>query len=71
MKNIRSNLLNGKQFVFPEFNYNDGLNIGINFPADFIQWKVLYEIYDKDKGLSANLNNSPKLSYQALHPGNK
>ena len=31
----------------------------------------MYEIYDKDKGLSANLNNSPKLSYQALHPGNK
>ena len=67
MKNIINNLLNGKQFIFPEFIYNDGLNIGINFPADFIQW----QIYDKDKGLSANLNNSPKLSYQALHPGNK
>ena len=29
MKNIRNNLLNGKKFVFPEFIYNDGLNIDI------------------------------------------
>ena len=54
--------------VFPEFIYNDGLNIDINFPAGFIQWKDLHNIYDK--GLSANLNKAPKLSYQALHPGN-
>ena len=67
MKNISNNLLNGKKFVFPEFIYNDGLNIDINFPAGFIQWKDLHNIYDK--GLSANLNKAPKLSYQALHPG--
>ena len=70
MKNIRNNLLNGKKFVFPEFIYGDGLNIDIDFPADFIQWKDLHNIYDKDKGLSTNLNKAPKLSYQALHPGN-
>ena len=70
MKNIRNNLLNGKKFVFPEFIYNNSLNIGINFLAGFIQWKDLYDIYDKDKGLLANLNKAPKLSYQALHPGN-
>ena len=61
MKNIRNNLLNGKKLVFPEFIYNDGLNIDINFPAGFIQWKDLYDIYDKDKRLSANFNKSPKL----------
>ena len=70
MKNIRNNLLNGKKFVFPEFIYGDGLNIDIDFPADFIQWKDLHNIYDKGKGLSTNLNKTPKLSYQALHPGN-
>ena len=70
MKNIRNNLLNGKNFVFPKFIYSDGLNIDTNFPAGFIQWKDLYHIYDKDKGLPANLNKAPKLSYQALHPGN-
>ena len=31
-------LLNGKKFVFPEFIYNDGLDIDINFPAGFIQY---------------------------------
>ena len=31
MKNIRNNLLNRKKFVFPDFIYNDGLNIDINF----------------------------------------
>ena len=49
MKNSRNNLLNEKKFVFPKFIYNDGLNIDINFPAGFIQWKDLYNIYDKDK----------------------
>ena len=68
MKNIRNNLLNGKKFVFPEFIY-DGLNTDINFLAGFIQWKDLYDIYEKDKGLSANLNKAPKLFYQTLHPG--
>ena len=66
MKNIRNNLLNGK-FVFTDFIYTDGLNIDINFPAGFIQWKDLYD-KDKGKGLSANLNEAPKLSYQVLHP---
>ena len=70
MKNIRNNLLNGKTFVFPEFICNDGLNIHINFPAGFIQWKDLYDIYDKYERLSANLNKAPKLSYQVLHLGN-
>ena len=50
MKNIRNNLLNDKKFVFPKFIYNDGLNIDISFPVGFIQWKDLYDIYDKDKG---------------------
>ena len=67
MKNIRSNLLNGEKFVFPEFIYNVGLNINIDSPAGFIQRRDLNDIYDKYKGLSANLNNAPKLSYQALH----
>ena len=51
MKNIRNSLLNGKKFVFLEFIYNDGLNIGINFPAGFIQWKDFCDIYGKGKGL--------------------
>ena len=30
----------------------------------------MYDINDKDQGLSANLNKAPKLSYKALHPRN-
>ena len=67
---FQKQLIKREKFVFPKFIYNDGLNIDINFPASFIQWKDLYDIYDKDKGLSANLNKGPKLSYQSLHPGN-
>ena len=70
MKNIRNNLLNEKNFVFLKFIYSDGLIIDMNFPAGFIQWKDLYDIYDKGKGLSANLNKALKLSYQVLYPGN-
>ena len=46
MKNIRDELLTRKKFIFPEFICNDGLNIDINFPAGFVQWKVLYDIYN-------------------------
>ena len=70
MKNIRNNILNGKSF-FTEFIYNDGLNIDISLPAGFIQWKDLYSIYDKDKGLSANLNKAPKLSSKLCTQGIK
>ena len=62
MKNIRNKLLTGKKFFFPEFTYNDGLNIDIYFPAGFVQRNVLYDIYNKDIGLSINLNKPPKLS---------
>ena len=37
MENIRNKLLNEKQFIFLELFYNDGLNIDMIFPADFIQ----------------------------------
>jgi len=46
------------------------LHIDINCPAGYIRWKDLYDIYDLDKELKGNLRKAPKLSYQALHPGN-
>ena len=69
IKNIRNNLLNEKKFVFPEFSYNQG-NIQLHCPQGYIDWADLYNIYDKDKELKGNLRKAPKLSYQALHPGN-
>ena len=47
------------------------MHININCPAGYIRWKDLYDIYDLDKELKGHLRKSLKLSYQALHPGNK
>ena len=69
IKNIRNNLLNGKKFVFPEFSFNQ-LNIPLHCSEGYISWGDLYNIFDKDKELKGNLRKAPKLSYQALHPGN-
>ena len=69
MKNIRNNLLNGKKFVFPPFNFDDG-NLSINCPAGYITWSDLHKIYDKDQALQGNLKKAHKLSYRSLHPGN-
>ena len=71
IKNIRNNLLNGKKFVFPEFKYDDGKNISLHCPAGYVRWGDLLDIHSKDEDLTANLKMAPKLSYQALHPGNK
>ena len=69
VKNIRSNLLNAKKFVFPEFSYNQG-NIQLHCPQGYIGWADLYNINDKDKESKENLRKAPKLSYQVLHAGN-
>lgn len=68
-KNIRNNLLNAKKFVFPEFSFSHG-TIKIDMPNGYLSWSDLHNIYDRDKELKGNLRKAPKLSYQALHPGN-
>lgn len=55
--------------MFPEFEYQEG-PFNISFPPGYINWKDLHDIYDKDKTLKSNFRKAPKLSYQALHPGN-
>ena len=70
MKNIRNNLLNGKKFVFPAFAFQqDGINVSC--PAGYITWGGIHKVYDIDARLKANLRKAPKLTYKALHPGNK
>ena len=70
IKNIRNNLLNGKKFVFPSFNFDNG-NIKIDCPDGYIAWSDLHRLYERDSKLKGNLRKAPKLSYRALHPGNK
>ena len=69
MKNVRNNLLNGKRYVFPQFDYEkDGIKI--HCPAGYIAWTDLHRIFEFDSKLQSNLKKAHKLSYQALHPGN-
>lgn len=69
VRNIRTNLLNGKKFVFPEFNFNV-CGLQISSPPGYISWHDLHTIHEKDQKLEANLRKAPKLSYKCLHPGN-
>ena len=67
IKNIRNNLLNGKKFVFPGFNF-DVCNLTISSEPGYICWQDLHRLYDKDMKLMAHLRKAPKLSFRALHP---
>ena len=68
IKNIRNNLLNHRRFIFPSFDFYQFLD-PINVPAGEISWKLLHDVYDKDKSLQGNLKKAHKLSYKSLHPG--
>lgn len=70
VKNIRNNLINGKKFVFPAFDFqlND---INIASEAGYISWGDLHKIHDIDATMNGNLRMARKLTYQSLHPGNK
>jgi hypothetical protein len=71
MKNIRNNLLNAKKFVFPGFDFEIKDTTKVNFPDGDISWGDLHRVHDKDQSHGAHLRKARKLSYQALHPGNK
>lgn len=64
MKNIRNNLLNTKRFIFPSFKSSF-----INIPSGEITWKLIHDVYDRDKNLQAHLRKAHKLTFKALHPG--
>ena len=70
LKNIRNNLLNSTQFVFPAFNFSINA-IQCSSQNGYITWRNIHEIYDQDCALKANLRKAPKLTYQSLHLGNK
>lgn len=69
IKNVRNNLLSAKKFVFPGFDFNV-CGLKISSCPGYISWHDIHNIHDKDQKMQANLRKAPKLSYQALHPGN-
>ena len=58
-----------KRFVFPGFSCSQG-NIQLHCSQGYIGWEDLCTIYDNGKELKGNLRKTPKLTYQARHPGN-
>ena len=65
LKNVRNNLLNSRQFIFPEFYFSDFISL----PPRKISWKLLHSVFDEDEKLEANLRKANKLTYEVLHPG--
>ena len=61
LKNVRNNLFNVKEFVFPAFSFQiSDLNLSSG-PGD-IYWSNLHMMFDTDRNLEANLRQAPKLT---------
>ena len=67
LKNVQNNLLNSRQFIFPEFYFFDFVGL----PAGEILWKLLHSIFDEDEKLQVNLRKANRLTYKVLHQGDK
>ena len=61
IKNVRNNLLARKRLIFPPFSFN-GFQEKLDVPGGEISWKLLHDVHDIDKSLSANLKKAPKLN---------
>ena len=68
-KNIRNNLLNIKQLLFPSFSC-DFLPESVEVSGGSVSWKLLHEIHVVDRRVQAYLRAALKLTAQLLHPGN-
>ena len=69
IKNIRNNLLATKFFQVPSLELTI-MDVDINIPPGFIQWSTFHRVHEKDSAIGCHVKKAPKLSYQALHPGN-
>ena len=61
IKNVRNNLLGKKRLIFPPFSFN-GFQEKLDVPGGEISWKLLHDVHDIDKSMSANLKKAPKLN---------
>ena len=61
IKNVRNNLLAKTRFIFPPFSFN-GFQEKLDVPGGEISCKLLHNVLDNDKSLSANLKKAPKLN---------
>ena len=70
LKNIRNNLLSAKAFSFPEFSFEVCSKI-LKSEGGYLSWGQLHKIHELDLNLQGHLKKAPKLTYGALHPGNR
>ena len=69
VKNLRNNMLNRKQLIFPPF-VCDSMEKELKIAGGAISWSLLHRVHEKDMENSSNLRAAPKLTTKVLHPGN-
>ena len=65
IKNVRNNLLATKRLIFPPFSFN-GFQEKLDVPGGEISWKLLHDVHDIDKSLSANLKKGSKTQLKGM-----
>ena len=46
------------------------MDVDINIPIGTIKWSTFHRVNEKDLAIGCHVKKAPKISYQALHPGN-
>ena len=68
IKNVRNNLLNYKQFLFPSFTFI-GFKDSIKITGGELKWKMLHDVFERNAQLDGNWKKAPKLTMKVFHPG--
>ena len=69
IKNIRNNLLATKYFQIPELE-TYLIDVAIKITSGSTHWSIFHSVHEKDLTLECHVRKAPKISYQALYPGN-
>ena len=46
------------------------MNLSINITPWLIHWSISHWLHEQDLALECHVRKAPKISFQALHPGN-
>ena len=69
VKNLRNNLLATKFFQIPALE-TTLMDLSINIAPGPINWSIFYRVHEQYLAIECHVRKAPKISYQALHPGN-
>ena len=68
LTNARSNLCNSRRLIFSAFKYNE-FEDPVRLERVEITWKLLHNVIDSDRNISANLEKGYILIHKGLHLG--